>query len=294
MGPSQSLILALTLVTFLTRTSSSDYTTLVFKGCADKNFQDFNALHRQTIKHLLDTLITQSSAAKFYNTTSDGGAAAVDGLFQCRGDLSNGDCETCVAKASSMASKLCKQAIAARIQLNGCYIGYQISGFRQAGRTDLLYRICGSDRASGSGFGDRLDVALGGIVKGLESGNNVGFYAGGYQSVYVLGQCEGDLSGGDCVDCVKNAIDRAKSECGSSISAQLYFQECYISYTYYPNGVKSNQKSLSSSGTGKSTQKTVAIVMGGLVGLGLVMSCLLYTKSAFKKKTHHTNYKYGG
>ncbi|KAL3620559.1 hypothetical protein CASFOL_035471 [Castilleja foliolosa] len=250
MGPSQFLIISLTLTIFLTLTSSSDYTALVFKGCADKNFQDFNAPQRQTIKHLLGTLIAQSSAARFYNTTSDGAAAAaaVDGLFQCRGDLSNSDCEICVKKASSMAQKLCKQAIAARIQLNGCYLGYEISGFRQAGRTEMLYKVCGSSRVNNPGFGDMLDLALGGIVKGLESGNSAGFYAGGYQSVYVLGQCEGDLSGGDCVECVKNAIDRAKSECGSSISAQIYCQECYISYTYYPNGVKSNQKSLSSSG----------------------------------------------
>ncbi|KAK4441559.1 Plasmodesmata-located protein 2 [Sesamum alatum] len=292
MGPSQSLILSLslTLPVFSILAASSAYTNLVFKGCADQNFDNFNGFYKQTLQNLLDTLTSKSSAAKFYNATS---GDAIDGLFQCRGDLSNDDCNNCVRRAQALAQKLCGQAVAARVQLNACYLRYEISGFRQTSPTELLYKVCGSTRASGAGFGDRLDTALEEIVKGLGSGRNSGgFYAAGFQSVYVVGQCEGDLDGGDCVNCVKNAIDSAKSECGSSISAQIYLQQCYISYTYYPNGVPNDQKSLSSSGTGKNTQKTVAIVLGGLVGAGLVMACLLFARSAFKKKTH--TYKYGG
>lgn len=37
-------------------------------------------------------------------------------------------------------------------------------------------------------------------------------------------------------------------------------------------------------GMGHNTQKTVAIVMGGLVASGLFVACLLVIKSAFKKK----------
>ncbi|KAI3449819.1 hypothetical protein Pfo_006484 [Paulownia fortunei] len=291
MGPSQSLFfLILTLFTMLG--SSSDYSNLVFKGCADQNFQDFSGIYKQTLRNLLDTLVSRSSTTKLYKTTSgDGPSSSINGLFQCRGDLSNDDCNSCVKRTPGLAQKLCGQAIATRVQLNGCYLRYEISGFRQVSGTELLYKVCGSTRASGAGFGDRLDLALGEIVKGVGSGNS-GFYAGAYESVYVLGQCEGDLSGGDCVNCVKNAVDRAKSECGSSISAQIYLQECYISYTYYPSGVPSNQQSPSPSGTGRNTEKTVAIVLGGLVGVGLVMACLLFTKTAFRKKPH--TYKYGG
>ncbi|KAK6164396.1 hypothetical protein DH2020_001260 [Rehmannia glutinosa] len=293
MGPSQSLFFFLTLALFSLLCSSADYTNLVFKGCADQNFQDSNGIYKQTLKNLLDTLISQSSSSKFHNATSgDGSSSAINGLFQCRGDLSNDDCNSCVKRTPGLAQKLCGQAIAARVQLNGCYLRYEISGFRQVSGTELLYKVCGSTQASGAGFGDRLDLALAEIVKGVGSGNS-GFYAGAYESVYVLGQCEGDLSSGDCVNCVKNAIDKSKSVCGSSISAQIYLQECYISYTYYPSGVPSNQQSFSQSpGTGRNTQKTVALVLGGLVGVGLVMACLLFAKSAFKKKPHA--YKYSG
>ena len=46
-------------------------------------------------------------------------------------------------------------------------------------------------------------------------------------------------------------------------------------------------------GNGRKTQKTLAIVLGVLVGVGLLMACMLFTKSVFKKKKTHT-YNYGG
>ncbi|CAK9149971.1 unnamed protein product [Ilex paraguariensis] len=270
--------------------SSSDHTNLVYKGCADQKFQDPTGVYTQNLKTLFDTLVSQSSTNKFYKTTVGDGQSAILGIFQCRGDLSNADCSNCVSKATDRSRKLCGETIAARIQLSGCYIRYEVSGFKQASGTELLYKVCGSTQASGTGFTERLDSALGEIVKGLQSGN--GFYTGGYESVYVLGQCEGDLGSGDCVDCVKTATERDKSECGSSISGQIYLQQCYISYSYYPNGVPSDsQSSSSSSGTGqRNTQKTVAIVLGGVVGLGLGVAFLLVLKSVFKKRHHYGNY----
>ncbi|XP_057484730.1 plasmodesmata-located protein 2-like isoform X1 [Actinidia eriantha] len=284
--PSFLLFLSLHLFTMIV---SSDYTTLVYKGCADQKFPDPSGVFTQTLKNLFDSLKSQSSAAKFNKTTAGDGQSAVTGLFQCRGDLSSSDCRTCVSKIPEMSLKLCDNTIAARIQLTGCYMRYEVAGFKQVSGTELLYKVCGSTRASGAGFGDRLGVALGEIVKGIEGSN--GFYTGTYESVFVLGQCEGDLGSVDCVDCVKSAVDRAKSECGDSISGQIYFQKCYVSYAYYPNGVPTSSSSRKSgSGTGQNTRKTVAIVVGGAAGLGLGIACLLVLKSAFKKKEG----KYGG
>lgn len=234
---SYSLLFVLVMGLVIILGSSSDYTNLVFKGCADQKFQDPTGVYSQALSSLFDALSSQSSAAKFYNTTTGQGQSAITGLFQCRGDLSNADCNSCVKKIPDIADKLCGKAIAVRVQLLGCYLRYEVFGFKQDSPADFLYKICGSTQASGAGFQDRLDTALGEIAKGVGNSNGNGFYTGGYQSVYVLGQCEGDLGTGDCVNCVKSAAQRAKSDCGSSISAQIYLQECYISYSYYPNGV---------------------------------------------------------
>lgn len=157
-----------------------------------------------------------------------------------------------------MADKLCGRAIAARIQLSGCYLRYEVVGFKQVSDTELLYKACGSRQASANGFEQKRDTAFGMVESGIKSdGAEAGglFYTGSYESVYVLGQCEGDLSGDSCVDCVKGAVDRAKTECGDSISAQVYLQKCYISYSYYPDGVPSM-----SSASGKVRETNIFII----------------------------------
>nr|GLL37596.1 cysteine-rich repeat secretory protein 3 [Ipomoea trifida] len=66
-------------------------------------------------------------------------------------------------------------------------------------------------------------TALGEIAKGVETGNR--FYTDDFESVFVLGPCEGDLGS---VDYVKIAAKKSKRTCGSAISAQMYLQQCYI------------------------------------------------------------------
>lgn len=116
---------------------------------------------------------------------------------------------------------------------------YEVFGFQQVPATELLFKKCGSGSGqsenSGSGYDELLETALSMIPKGVSNGK--GYYAGGYENVFVLGQCEGDLVGGECVNCVKTAVDVGRRECRSSVSGQVFLHRCYISYTYYPNGV---------------------------------------------------------
>jgi hypothetical protein len=98
------------------------------------------------------------------------------------------------------------------------------------------------------------------MVDGVKNGSNRLFYTGEYQSVFVLGQCEGDLSSGDCGDCVNTAVQSVKSECGDSISGQLYLNKCYLSYSYYPNGVPSIS---STSGKVKKTKTSMSLDLEG-------------------------------
>uniref|UniRef100_A0A2N9HIB2 Gnk2-homologous domain-containing protein n=1 Tax=Fagus sylvatica TaxID=28930 RepID=A0A2N9HIB2_FAGSY len=168
--------------------------------------------------------------------------------------------------------------MAARVQLSGCYILYEVSGFAQISGYELLYKTCGATNVAGVGFQERRDTAFSVLENGVLSGH--GFYTTSYQAVYMLAQCEGDLGDSDCGDCVKSAVQRAQVECGSSISGQVYLHKCFISYNYYPNGVP---KRSSSSGTGGNTGKTVAIILGGAAGVGFLVICLLFARNLMKK-----------
>ncbi|XP_059652991.1 plasmodesmata-located protein 2-like [Cornus florida] len=267
--------------------SASEYTTLVYKGCAKQAMSDPTGVYSQALSTLFGTLVSQSSKSKFFKTTTGSAQTTITGLFQCRGDLSNVECYNCVSQLPILTDKLCGKLVAARIQLLGCYMLYEVAGFAQISGMEMLFKTCGATNVAGSGFEERRDTAFSTLENGVVGGN--GFYAGSYQSVYMLGQCEGDVGSADCGECVKSAVERAQVECGSSISGQVYLHKCFISYSYYPNGVPRRSSSSSesdsspSSGTGHNTGKTVAIIVGGTAGVGFLVICLLFARNLMKK-----------
>ncbi|KAF7837421.1 Cysteine-rich repeat secretory protein 3 [Senna tora] len=189
--------------------SSSDYTTLVYKGCSKETFTDPNGFYSQSLSALFGSLVSQSTKAKFYKATAGNGQTAITGLFQCRGDLSNSDCYNCVSRLPVLSNKLCGKTVAARVQLLGCYMLYEVSGFAQISGMQMLYKTCGASNVAGSGFEERRDTAFSVMENGVVS--NHGFYTTSYQSMYVLGQCEGDIGDSDCGECVKNAVQRGQN-----------------------------------------------------------------------------------
>ncbi|RRT36784.1 hypothetical protein B296_00052988 [Ensete ventricosum] len=210
---------------------------LVYKGCANQTFSGGGAANGQTLAALSSSLSAQASNSKFYKTTASAyGGQSIFGLFQCRGDLSPSDCSDCVGRLLPMWSSLCGDAAAARVQLAGCYALYQVSGFPQVSGTQMLYKTCGSGGGGGN-FEVKRDTAFSQLQSGVAGSQ--GFYATSYGSVYTMAQCEGDLSTGDCSDCVAQVIQKSEVECGGAASGQVYLDKCYISYSYYANGVTS-------------------------------------------------------
>ncbi|KAK9931263.1 hypothetical protein M0R45_018547 [Rubus argutus] len=267
--------------------SATDATSLVYKGCAKQTFSDPTGVYSQSLSALFGSLVQQSTKARFFKTNSGSGQTTISGLFQCRGDLSNSDCYTCVSKLPQMVDNLCGKTIAARVQLIGCYMLYEISGFAQISGMEMLYKTCGGTNIAGSGFEERRDTAFTVLENGVVSGH--GFYTTNYQQVYVLGQCQGDVGDSDCGECMKSAVQRAQVECGSSISGQIYLHKCFVSYSYYPNGVprrsssSQSSSSSSSSSSGSNTGKTVAIILGGAAGVGFLVIFLLFARNLMKK-----------
>ncbi|BAT85567.1 plasmodesmata-located protein 1-like isoform X1 [Vigna umbellata] len=274
-------LLSLTALIFFlsTPTSLADNTNLIYKGCADQKLQE---PYSQNLKPLLSSLVAESAQKGFAATTQNG----LTGSYQCRGDLTSSDCHSCVAKIPDMLGRLCGEAAAAvRVQLSGCYLRYEVVGFKQVAATQLLYKVCGARRVvDGGGFEARRDAAFGMVENGVQSSGNL-FYTGSYQSLYVLGQCEGNLGNADCGDCIRSAAEQAKDQCGYSISAQVYLQNCYISYSFYPNGVPTSSSSSGSEGGGHPhTERTVALAVGGVAALGFLIVCMLFLKSVLKRR----------
>ncbi|KAH9602065.1 hypothetical protein KSS87_007003 [Heliosperma pusillum] len=268
--------------------STPDYTTLVYKGCAKQTLSDPSGSYTQSLTTLTTTLIQQSSKTNFYKTTTGGSQSqfTISGLYQCRGDLNNVECYNCVTKIPLIMNSVCGKVVSARIQLLGCYMLYEVSGFAQISGLEMLFKVCNPTNVAGSGFEIRRNTALQVMVNGVIGSNSNGFYKTTYQGVYVLGQCEADLGVADCGLCVKSAVEKAQLQCGSSLSGQIYLHKCFITYGYFPNGVPtsaSGYSSSSSSGSGQNTGKIVAIILGGTAGLGFIVILALFLRGLKKK-----------
>ncbi|MED6162068.1 hypothetical protein PIB30_066854 [Stylosanthes scabra] len=271
--------------------SDADNTHLVYKGCSDQKLHDPSGVFSQNLKSLLVSLVSQSSQKPFFTTNSGTGQNnVIMGLYQCRGDLSNTACYNCVSKVPYILDNLCGKVVAARIQLSGCYLRYEIVGYKQVPETQLLYKVCSSKQANGDdgdGFEEKRESAFGLVENGVKSSNGGKlFYSGSCQSLYVLGQCEGDLAIDDCGDCVKSAEEQAKAECGESFAAQIYLNKCFLTYSFYPKGVSSTMSSSTTGSLGQenNTQKTAAIAVGIFAAIGFSLAFLLCVKSMMKKR----------
>ncbi|KAJ8547185.1 hypothetical protein K7X08_010771 [Anisodus acutangulus] len=285
-------IFSVFLVILITPTEcASGDTNLVYKGCAKQALSDPSGVYSQALSTLFGSLVSQSSKSKFYKTTTGTGQTTITGLFQCRGDLSNVDCYKCVNGLPILIDKLCgtPTPVAARIQLLGCYMLYEVSGFPQISGMEMLYKTCSGKNAPGSGFEEKRDTAFSTLENGMASASINGFYTANYESVFVLGQCEGDVGNADCGECVKSAVQKAQVECGSSVSGQIFLHKCFVSFNYYPNGAPKKSSSSSywspspSAGTGQNTGKTVAIILGGAAGVGFLVICMLFARNQMKK-----------
>ena len=126
------------------QSATTEYTTLIYKGCAKQQFSDPSGLYSQALSAMFGSLVTQSTKTRFYKTTTGTSQTTITGLFQCRGDLTNHDCCNCVSRLPVLSDKLCGKTIASRVQLSGCYLLYEVAGFSQISgkpKADLVNRF---------------------------------------------------------------------------------------------------------------------------------------------------------
>ncbi|XP_038725098.1 plasmodesmata-located protein 2-like isoform X2 [Tripterygium wilfordii] len=254
---------------------NSDLNTVVYRNCSTHTLtsKSTNIEPSQTLSSLFQELISQSSHSKFYKTTSTG----ISGLFQCRGDLTPGDCHRCVNTLPDIMSNIL--CVSARVQLNGCYFLYapDDATHNDQDHNALLYKSCSKEKEATDEFLEAKDSAFAEMVSGVvDSGN--GFFTARHDSLELMAQCEGDFGPSDCGKCVSIAVQIAQEECRTSLSGQVYLDRCYVSYDYFPNADGDSHKEKQSGNN--ETGKKLAIVLGGVAALsfGLIFLSFLRRK----------------
>ncbi|XP_061374673.1 plasmodesmata-located protein 7-like [Gastrolobium bilobum] len=248
--------------------SSSTTDNFLYSGCTQQRYVP-NSPYESNLDSLLNSLVNSATYSTYNNFTVLGTTQqdVVYGLYQCRGDLSMPDCATCVARAITRARDLCPEACGGAVQLDGCYVKYDNATFLGAEDKTVVLKKCGPSVGYNPDAMGSRDAVLAGLA-----GTGGPFRLGGAGGVRGVAQCTGDLSSGECQDCISEAISRLKSDCGTADYGDMFLAKCYARYS--TGGAHDASKARGKSRKGG--EKTFAIIIGSLAGLAILIIFLAF------------------
>ncbi|PWA56397.1 plasmodesmata-located protein 7 [Artemisia annua] len=251
--------------------SSTD--AFIYGGCSQIKFAP-GSPYESNLNSLLTSLVNSATYSS-YNKYSISGSTqqdVINGLYQCRGDLAMPDCATCVARAVTQLAPLCSQTCGGAVQLEGCFVKYDNTSFIGTEDKTIVMKKCAPSAGYDSEVMGRRDAMLASL------GSAGGLYrVGGSNDVEGVAQCVGDLSNGKCQDCVMEAIDNLKSECGGAVFGDMFLGKCYARYS--TSGAHAYARS--HHGDHDEAEKTFAIIVGLLAGVALIIIFLTFMRKAF-------------
>lgn len=231
------LLLVSTFIVTLFTSPTSTSTDLVYFGCTQQKYTP-GSTYESNLNSLLTSLINSAMSttlsASFNKFTIPSGSTpsdTINGLYQCRGDLAPGpDCGRCVARAVTQLVTFCPDASGGALQLDGCFIKFDNTAFLGAEDKTVVYKRCGPTGGIDADELTRRDAVLGYLSGGTGGGQTQLFRVAGSGSIQGVAQCVGDLSAGQCQDCVAETIGRLRSDCGAAAAGDVFLGKCYARY----------------------------------------------------------------
>ncbi|KAK9677106.1 hypothetical protein RND81_11G121700 [Saponaria officinalis] len=267
---------SLTLLTFLlstfpTSSDSSALKTFVYGGCSHLKFSSEDTSYMANLNALLTSLVNSATYSSYNHFTVVGTSPhdVVYGLYQCCGDLSMPDCASCIVHSVNQVGSLCPGSCGGVVQLQGCFIKFDNDTFLGVEDKAVVYKKCGPTKNDMT----TRDAMLDGMVTG-----GGGLYReGGSKDVAAIAQCVGDLSGGECQDCLEEAIKQLKVACGTASYGDMYLGKCYVRYT-----IGGGRGFFNSDGSEKNRGvKTFALIVGLLAAIAILIIFLTFLCRAF-------------
>lgn len=184
------------------------------------------------------------------------------------------DCATCVARSVSQIGVMCSQTCGGAVQLQGCFVKYDNATFLGVEDKTVVLKKCGQSIGYDTDAMNRRDAVLAGLATGGGP-----YRVGGSGDVQGVVQCTGDLSLGECQDCVSEAIGRLKSDCGGADYGDMFLAKCYA--RYQTGGAHHYTKEHHEKSTNEG-EKTFAIIIGLLAAVALIIIFLTFMRKVFE------------
>ncbi|KAH6760081.1 plasmodesmata-located protein 7 [Perilla frutescens var. hirtella] len=262
----------LCIFSFIPANSAGD--SFLYGGCSQIKYPP-GSQYESNLNSLLTSLVNSATYSAYNKFTILGSSPqdVVYGIYQCRADLAMPDCATCVARAVSHLGPLCPQACGGAMQLEGCFVKYDNVSFIGVEDKTEVMKKCGPSDGFNSDQMGRRDAVLAGL-----NGAGGPFRVGGSEDVQGVAQCVGDLSTGQCQDCLTEAMRRLKAECGGAVFGDVFLAKCYARYSTSGAHAYVSTPNHDSSHTHSDSEKTFAIVLGLLAGVALLIIFLTFVR----------------
>ncbi|XP_027342594.1 cysteine-rich repeat secretory protein 12 [Abrus precatorius] len=274
------LLFFLTLLSAMITPSTSAVDSFIFGGCSQPKYTPGSA-YETSVNSLLTSLVNSAGFTNYNNFTIQATAASdtLYGLFQCRGDLDNDQCSRCVARAVSQLGTLCSVSCGGALQLDGCFVKYDNATFIGVEDKTEVIKKCGPSIGLTSDSLTRRDAVLA-YLQTLD-GTYKTFRRSGSGDFQGVAQCTGDLSPSECQDCLSDAIQRLRTECGPTTWGEIYLAKCYARYS--EGGTHSRGSYDDSNHNDDEIEKTLAILIGLIAGVALIIVFLSFLSKVCEK-----------
>ncbi|QHO03438.1 plasmodesmata-located protein 6 [Arachis hypogaea] len=260
----------------------ADTDSFIFGGCSQVKFMP-GSPYENTVNSLLTSLINSATFTNYNNFTiqpTPSSSATVYGLYQCRGDLSNDRCSRCVERAVNQLGTLCLDACGGALQLDGCFVKYDNVSFLGVEDKTAVMKKCGPSIGLTSDAMTRRDEVLA-YLETSDGSTYKTYRTSGSGNARGVAQCTGDLSPTECQDCLSDAIQRLKMECGASTWGDMYLAKCYARYS--EGGRYSRNSNDDSNHNDDEIEKTLAILIGLIAGVALIIVFLSFLSKVCEK-----------
>ncbi|KAI5419172.1 variant 2, Cysteine-rich receptor-like protein kinase 3 [Lathyrus oleraceus] len=224
---------------FASPTLSSDPgATKVLLLCTNKTATSMS-FRRIFISNFLSAMdsLTPLISKQGYAAVSNGAQnATVFAYGECIKDLSQSDCNICIAQCKTQILSCLpfqKGTRGGRLLFDGCYIRYDEYSFFNESFSIQDATVCGSNETRNNVYEDNvLELVRNlSVLAPKNDGFSVGFVERKNVTVYGLAQCWKFVTGSNCRRCLEDAVTRIGSSCRKKEDGRALNSGCYLRYS---------------------------------------------------------------
>ncbi|XP_043705484.1 cysteine-rich receptor-like protein kinase 10 [Telopea speciosissima] len=249
--------------------------------CSNSTANDtLGSLFQNNLNHLFSSSSSNASLSIFNNFTIGNETNRVYGLYLCLGFDTIVQCKNCVDMAVQDISRLCPNREEATVWEEYCLLRYSNqSFFGHSDDTGILPLWNNQTISNPDQFSHVVRELLNNLSSSTVSDPSTGLYATGEanltidETVYGLVQCTRDLSGNECLECLRNATNEILSCCYFYRGARLLSKSCYIRYelyAFYEGATEAMPLPPSTTGASNQTKK----ISTKILSISLVSACV--------------------